>query len=260
MNTRLLLKRLPMLAAFLLLACVSAARAAVASRGTITAVTPAGPGNNNRASVFIAGPREADTQNEEAMFFVTAATRLLKLEGGQRVAATFADLKVGQRAEASYVPGPMVMIYPPQGAASEIVILAAAGATPAAPTTPAALAAAVPKEMADIDWTLTTWTAADGTAVPATGVTLRLAAEGRASGRGPVNSYFGSVKIAADGAVAWAGGFGSTRMAGPPERMQLEARYFAELAKTTQAALADGRLVLTGEGKLRLEFSRAAKP
>jgi heat shock protein HslJ len=262
MNTRSLLQRLPVLTALLLLVCASVAHAAVASRGTITAVTPAGPGNNNQASIFITGPREADTQNEEAMFFVTATTQLFKLEGGRRIAATFADLKVGQRAEASYVPGPMIMIYPPQGPASEIVILAAASAPPTAPATPVAPAAptpaaAVPKEMADVDWTLASWAGADGAAVAASGVTLRLAAEGRASGRGPVNNYFGSVKIAADGAVAWAGGFGSTRMAGPPERMQMETRYFADLAKTTKATLADGKLVLTGEGKLRLEFTRA---
>jgi heat shock protein HslJ len=258
MKTHLLLKRLPWLVALALLAYASVVHAAVASRGTITAVTPASPGNNNRASVFITGPREADTQNEEAMFFVTATTQLYKLEGGKRVAATFTDLKVGQRAEASYVPGPMIMIYPPQGPASEIVILAADGAAPAAPVAPAAPAGAVPKEMADADWTLTGWAGADGAALTTSGVTLRLGADGRASGRGPVNSYFGNVRIAADGAVAWAGGFGSTRMAGPPERMQLETRYFADLAKTNRAALADGKLVLTGEGKLRLEFARAA--
>jgi heat shock protein HslJ len=262
MNTRSLLKRLPMLAALLLLTCASVAQAAVASRGTITAVTPAGAGNNNRASIFITGPREADTQNEEAMFFVTATTQLFKLEGGKRVVATFADLKVGQRAEASYVPGPMIMIYPPQGAASEIVILAASSAPPAAPVSPAAPtapAAAVPKDMADTDWTLASWAGADGTAVAASGVTLRFGADGRASGRAPVNSYFGNVKIAADGVVAWAGGFGSTRMAGPPERMQLETRYLAELAKTSKATLTEGKLLLTGEGRLRFEFARAPR-
>jgi hypothetical protein len=117
------------------------AAAAIAIRGTITTVTPAS-GSNTRASIFITGAQEADTQNTEAMFFVTNTTKIYKLDAaGKRVAATFADLRVGERAEADYTPGPMVMIYPPQGPASEIVILASppsgsAAVKPAAPAAP----------------------------------------------------------------------------------------------------------------------------
>src|SRR5262245_19427768 len=52
-------------------------------------------------------------------------------------------------------------------------------------------------------------------------ITLKLDAGGKVSGRSAVNRYFGSFTTASDGTIIWNGALGATRMAGPPEAMQL---------------------------------------
>jgi len=82
-------------------------------------------------------------------------------------------------------------------------------------------------------------------------------ADGRVSGSGGVNRYFGSYK--ADGDALTVSDIGSTKMAGPGHLMAQESRFFAALAATRSARMADGKLILVDEaGKERLVFSRPA--
>jgi hypothetical protein len=63
--------------------------------------------------------------DEKIWLFVTKDTKIFKLEGKDRKAATFADLKLGVRLEARH-DGKILQSDPPQTLAVEIVILPAA--------------------------------------------------------------------------------------------------------------------------------------
>ncbi len=98
----------------------------------------------------------------------------------------------------------------------------------------------------------------NGTEVPLLAdrpITLQLEPEGRVAGRASVNRYFGGFTPGTDGTIVWQGGLGSTRMAGPPEAMGLEAVFFQVLPQTTQVKA--GRDTLTfqsADGKNRVRF------
>lgn len=74
-----------------------------------------------------------------------------------------------------------------------------------------------------------------------------------ASGHAGVNRFRGTATIGEDGKLRF-GPLMTTRMAGPPEAMDLEQRFLEALGKTESHAIADGRLVLSGGGKPLLEF------
>jgi heat shock protein HslJ len=86
-------------------------------------------------------------------------------------------------------------------------------------------------------------------------ITLRVDAAGQVSGRSAVNRYFGKLLYTDAGELAiGSGGLGSTRMAGPPEHMELEKDYLETLArvrtvrrteKTLTLSSPDGTYVLT---------------
>ncbi len=82
--------------------------------------------------------------------------------------------------------------------------------------------------------------------------TLLVAADGKASGFAGVNRWFGS--CAADGASLKFGMLGMTRMAGPPERMDLEQAYANALAAVTRWSVSNGRLQLSDGTSVILEF------
>lgn len=65
---------------------------------------------------------------------------------------------------------------------------------------------------------------------------------GRATGFAGVNRYMGEFML--DGARLTFGPAALTKMAGPPERMELERRYTAALAATTRWRIRDGHLEL----------------
>jgi len=100
---------------------------------------------------------------------------------------------------------------------------------------------------------------ADGTAadLPAdAGITFRITGPGKVAGRAAVNRYFGGYTLAGPGAVTWTP-FGSTRMAGPPERMILENQFLQTLPKTTQAdTTADGLIFKSADGRNVVAFRR----
>ena len=85
--------------------------------------------------------------------------------------------------------------------------------------------------------------------------TLLMTAEGKASGFAGVNRWFGTYSV--DGSTLKFGMLGMTRMAGPPERMQLEQTYADALAAVTRWSVSSGRLQLSEDNALVLEFTKA---
>ena len=98
-----------------------------AVRGKIEKIAPPGEGPNKgkfRGYVTVAGKKDPDTESERAVLIVTETTHVFRQAKGKPVPARFEDLKVGQRVQAKFTPGPRIMIYPPRAAADEITILA----------------------------------------------------------------------------------------------------------------------------------------
>lgn len=89
-------------------------------------------------------------------------------------------------------------------------------------------------------------------------ITLRLMPENRVAGRSAVNRYAGTYMLSADGVLSWAGvGLAMTRMAGPPEAMELEGRYARLLTATTRVEVSAEALRFSDRtGKVLLEFRR----
>jgi heat shock protein HslJ len=89
--------------------------------------------------------------------------------------------------------------------------------------------------------------------------TLTIDAEGQVAGFAGVNRYFGALDVEKlrQGEFVL-GPLGSTRMAGPPDRMELERRYLQRLGDADRAAAAGRSLQLTSEGKPALTFVRPA--
>ena len=85
--------------------------------------------------------------------------------------------------------------------------------------------------------------------------TLLMTAEGKASGFAGVNRWFGTYSV--DGSTLKFGMLGMTRMAGPPDRMQLEQTYADALATVTRWSVSSGRLQMSDSNALVLEFVNA---
>lgn len=85
--------------------------------------------------------------------------------------------------------------------------------------------------------------------------TLLMTDEGKASGFAGVNRWFGTYSV--DGSTLKFGMLGMTRMAGPPERMQLEQTYADALAGVTRWSVSSGRLQMSDSNALVLEFVNA---
>ena len=82
--------------------------------------------------------------------------------------------------------------------------------------------------------------------------TFMLGADGKASGFAGVNRWFGT--CTANGASLAFGPLVSTRMAGPPARMELEQQYLRVMATVTQWSIADGTLRLSDGTSVVAEF------
>ena len=85
--------------------------------------------------------------------------------------------------------------------------------------------------------------------------TLLMTDDGKASGFAGVNRWFGTYSV--DGSTLKFGMMGMTRMAGPPDRMQLEQAYADALAAVTRWSVSSGRLQLSEDNALVLEFTKA---
>lgn len=110
-----------------------------------------------------------------------------------------------------------------------------------------------------VEWTLTELNGKPF-AAPAGGrgaPTLRFdAGKKGASGFSGVNRFFGGYEK--DGDKLKFGQLAGTRMAGPPEQMQVESAFLAMLAGVTHWRLADGALTLLSDGKSVAGFTRRA--
>jgi hypothetical protein len=73
-------------------------------------------------AILVEGAVEEDTRYDKASIAVRRSTGVFKQIGVERRPATFADLRIGQFAEARFA-GPVRETYPLQGTAAEIVIL-----------------------------------------------------------------------------------------------------------------------------------------
>lgn len=75
-------------------------------------------------------------------------------------------------------------------------------------------------------------------------ITFRWAADGKVSGKAPVNRYFGTLEESKAGQILWRGGVASTRMGGPPGLMSLEATYLKVLGSVSRSTRREAALVL----------------
>lgn len=88
-----------------------------------------------------------------------------------------------------------------------------------------------------------------------TTVSLDIQADGKFSGKAPVNRYFGQIKI--EGKSIKTGPIGSTMMAGPPEQMKLEQEYFQALGEHIKSAKVENeKLVITAMDDKKLVFDK----
>ncbi len=94
-------------------------------------------------------------------------------------------------------------------------------------------------------------------------VSLRLSADGRAGGGAGVNRWFASFSRGDqlggdDGALVFSA-IGATRMAGSPERMELERRFLGALERVDRARVRDGRLELLSGDEPLVELRPATR-
>jgi len=116
------------------------------------------------------------------------------------------------------------------------------------------------KEITGIEWHLQKMIA-DNRSVPLIGGTHNTFScdeDGKAAGVATINRYFGNFTIKEDGDLIWNKAFGMTRMAGPPELMEQEAKFMQALPRTSRIYLKGSQLILTSEDKSTwLEFQKA---
>lgn len=81
--------------------------------------------------------------------------------------------------------------------------------------------------------------------------------KGRVAGMATINRYFGSLSLRKDGGIVWHKAFGMTRMAGPPDLMEQEAKFMQVLPLTSRMYLKKGTLILISTDQTTsLEFEK----
>lgn len=90
-------------------------------------------------------------------------------------------------------------------------------------------------------------------------MTLRFGEAGKLSGKSAVNRFNGGYELVEQGRINWPGaGFMTTRMAGPPEAMQLERYFLTALASTSRLQTCErGAVFLNPDGSTRIEFLKS---
>lgn len=133
-------------------------------------------------------------------------------------------------------------------------LLLVIGAAAASCSTPPA-SEAPPASLEGTRWTLRTLAGGVVTPPPPT---LSFEEPGRAHGDSGVNRFGGEAVV--EGASIRLGPFMATRMAGPPDRMELERRYLEALGQATRWAIAEGRLELSGADEVLATFEPSSRP
>ena len=85
-------------------------------------------------------------------------------------------------------------------------------------------------------------------------VSLDIQADGKFSGKAPVNRYFGQINV--ENGMLKTSPVGSTMMAASPELMDAEQAYFKVLNDAETAKIVDGKLVITGKQGGKLVFNK----
>ncbi len=80
---------------------------------------------------------------------------------------------------------------------------------------------------------------------------------GKVAGMASLNRYFGAFSLKEDGEIIWNNAFGMTRMAGPPELMEQEAKFMLALPQTSRIYLKQDKLQLISiDNSTVLEFQK----
>jgi heat shock protein HslJ len=91
-------------------------------------------------------------------------------------------------------------------------------------------------------------------------VTLTLSADGRVSGNSGVNIYSGRYQLLPPGGITFPGPLITTKIAGPPDRMEVENKFLQSLAAIERVSVRGGSLTLRNDsGTTILEFSHPGK-
>lgn len=76
----------------------------------------------NLGSILIEGTKDKDTSYDKASVRITDKTKIEKIDGKEKKAAKFEDLKKGAKVQAVFT-GPVAESYPVQATAKEVLIL-----------------------------------------------------------------------------------------------------------------------------------------
>jgi len=113
------------------------------------------------------------------------------------------------------------------------------------------------KDIAGIEWHLKIMKI-DNESIPLiedTKNTFSCDENGKVAGVASINRYFGNFSLKEDGEIIWSKAFGMTRMAGPPDLMEQEAKFMQALPQTSRIYLKKEMLVLTSpDNSTVLEF------
>jgi heat shock protein HslJ len=113
------------------------------------------------------------------------------------------------------------------------------------------------KDIAGIEWHLKIMKI-DNESIPLiedTKNTFSCDENGKVAGVASINRYFGNFSLKEDGEIIWNKAFGMTRMAGPPELMEQEAKFMQALPQTSRVYLKKEMLVLIStDNSTVLEF------
>ena len=113
------------------------------------------------------------------------------------------------------------------------------------------------KDIAGIEWQLKIMKI-DNESIPLiedTKNTFSCDENGKVAGVASINRYFGNFSLKEDGEIIWSKAFGMTRMAGPPELMEQEAKFMQALPQTSRVYLKKEMLVLIStDNSTVLEF------
>lgn len=94
-------------------------------RGRIEKINPVKSATGNRETIgtlLIEGGKDDKPRFDKAVVRVTTETRINLLRGQELTSLSFGELKKGDRVEARFVPGPVLMSYPVQATAAEITV------------------------------------------------------------------------------------------------------------------------------------------
>lgn len=102
------------------------------------------------------------------------------------------------------------------------------------------------REIADVEWLLQSMKADSQTIalIPDTKNTFSCDDNGKVTGVATINRYFGNFRFREDGIIIWNKAFGMTRMAGPPNLMEQEAKFMQALPRTSRIYIKKQKLVM----------------